>query len=219
MHDTAPIRTLVVTEICLCREGLCHVLVNESTIRIAGAASSPEEALARLAGNAVDVVVLDMTSPRARDMVRAFAAAAPGTKVIGFAVGGDEAELLACVESGLAGYIPRSGTTRDLVEAIGRAARGEAVCSPTLTASLFRRVAALSRQATDRPALSERETEILTLIDRGLSNKEIARDLKIGLATVKNHVHNILEKLRVRRRAEAAAQLRPYAAQPTSREI
>jgi len=219
MSKPAPIRTLVVTDVCLYREGLCHILANEPAISVTGTASSTDEAVARLAAESIDVVVLDMSCANALDSVRAMMAALPTAQVVGFAVGIDEAELVACVEAGLAGYVPRHATTRDLVDAIGRAVRGEAVCSPTVTATLFRRVAALSRQCTDRPALSEREVEIVDLIDRGLSNKEIARELRIGVATVKNHVHNILEKLRVRRRAEAAARLRPHAPRPTSQQI
>jgi len=87
--------------------------------------------------------------------------------------------------------------------------RGEAACSATLTARLFDRVAALSGAAQPAPPwLTLRELELLRLVNEGLSNKEIARTLRIGLPTVKNHVHRILEKLGVHRRSAAAAWFR-----------
>jgi len=89
--------------------------------------------------------------------------------------------------------------------------RGEAVCSPRVAGALLRRIAALATDGrSDRvPAhLTKREREIMGLIDEGLSNKEIAKRLRIEVATVKNHVHNILEKLQVHRRGEAAARVR-----------
>ena len=99
----------------------------------------------------------------------------------------------------------------DLVDAIRKALRGEVICSARVTGLLFQRVAALS-EATQAPSnmrpLTRRECEIAKLVNKGMSNKEIARSLRIASATVKNHVHNILEKLQVSRRGAAAAILR-----------
>jgi len=99
----------------------------------------------------------------------------------------------------------------DLVNTIHSVARGELLCSPRIAATLFRALHAQgSRPDGDRLALTltAREREIAPLIDRGLSNKEIAAQLRIEVATVKNHVHNLLEKLQVASRGEAAARLR-----------
>jgi DNA-binding NarL/FixJ family response regulator len=98
-----------------------------------------------------------------------------------------------------------------VVAAVHRAVRGELLCSPRTAALLFNRMAVLSPNrgiAAGDNMLTRREHEIITLVERGLSNKEIARLLRIGNATVKNHVHSILTKLQVRRRGEAAAQIR-----------
>src|SRR5262249_26135221 len=114
-------------------------------------------------------------------------------------------------EAGIHGYVTRDGSVNDVVVAIQSAVRGEVACSPRVAALLFQRVATLS-EATHgvqaRPMLTRRELEIAGLITEGLSNKEIARSLRISSATVKNHVHNVLEKLQIRRRGEAAARLR-----------
>ena len=123
-------------------------------------------------------------------------------------------EICECAEAGIAGYVARNGSKEDLIAALENAVRGEFLCSPRTAASLFRRLAAHFQTTKQRPpqaALSSREQDIIALIDRGLSNKEIARQLKISLPTVKNHVHNILEKLQVRRRGAAAALLREAA--------
>ncbi|HEX7241600.1 MAG TPA: response regulator transcription factor, partial [Longimicrobiaceae bacterium] len=118
--------------------------------------------------------------------------------------------VLACAEAGVSGYVSRGASLDDLVGALRSVARGELVCSPHIAGSLFRRVAALSerREASPAAVLTPREREILGLIDQGLSNKEISRRLRIELSTVKNHVHNLLEKLQVSRRGAAAACLR-----------
>ena len=119
--------------------------------------------------------------------------------------------VLGCAEAGVAGYVPRDASLDDLVAVIESAFRGEAICSPRIAGSLLRRIATLAAGQNGTMPLAHltgREREIVRLIDRGLSNKEIARDLGIEVATVKNHVHNILEKLQVRRRGEAAARMR-----------
>jgi DNA-binding NarL/FixJ family response regulator len=131
--------------------------------------------------------------------------------MVALAVPDQEARVLACAEAGVSSYVPREASLADLAAAIESAARGEAVCSPRMTALLFRRVRVLSRvrpEPAEVPELTARQWEIIDLIDEGLSNKEIARRLYIEVPTVKNHVHNILDKLQVRRRSEAAARVR-----------
>jgi DNA-binding NarL/FixJ family response regulator len=120
----------------------------------------------------------------------------------------DEEEVLSYAQIGVVGYITRDGSMSDVVAAIQAAARGEAHVSPRIAGSLLRRVAALSSQMPHRGArLTERESQILALMQQCMSNKMISRVLGIELATVKNHVHNILVKLGLRRRAEAIALL------------
>jgi DNA-binding NarL/FixJ family response regulator len=123
-----------------------------------------------------------------------------GTPIISFGVASHD-EALACAEVGISAFVGADGTIDDLAQAALLALEGKAVVSPTLAALLVQRIAALSEaHSPPNAALTRREQEIARLIDHGLSNKEIAGSLKISPATVKNHVHTILEKLNVSRR-------------------
>ena len=141
-----------------------------------------------------------MTRPAALKLSRALVPMLAGTPIIGFGVGSHD-EALACAEAGISAFVGADGTIDDLAQAALLALEGKAVLSPTLTALLVQRIAALSEAHIQPNAtLTRREREIACLIDHGLSNKEIAGSLKISPATVKNHVHTILEKLNVTRR-------------------
>jgi two-component system nitrate/nitrite response regulator NarL len=116
-------------------------------------------------------------------------------------------------EAGVASYIPRTATLADVVAALGNTMRGEQSCSARISATLLHRLAehpAQSRRA-DQSFLTAREVEIVQLLAMGLSNKEIARRLHIGLTTTKSHVHNLLTKLELPRRGHAANWLRQHA--------
>jgi DNA-binding NarL/FixJ family response regulator len=155
-----------------------------------------------------DVIILEVAGPGSFGLAKSLSAQLPAVKIIAFAISDVEHEVLACAAAGFAGYVARDGSEADLMAAVEDALRGELFCSPRTAGVLFRHVAALSAQSaptTGRPGLTQRECEILALLGQGLSNKEIARAMRIGGATVKNHVHRILEKLQVRRRGEAAA--------------
>jgi DNA-binding NarL/FixJ family response regulator len=132
--------------------------------------------------------------------------------VVAFAVAEEnEEEILACAEAGVAGFVPRDASVEGLKSVLQAATEGHVLCSPRVTAVIVRRVAGLANSRfpdAGQFSLTRRESEIVGLIDAGLSNKEIAAQLNIETATVKNHVHSLLEKLRVRRRAEAAAIVR-----------
>jgi DNA-binding NarL/FixJ family response regulator len=157
--------------------------------------------------------LLDLAMAESRDLVRELQAAGLSVKVVAIGLIEAEGEVLSCAEVGVAGYVPREGSLEDLVAAVESVGRGELLCSPQVAGSLLRRLAALALErgpASEGPRLTLREREIVGLIDQGLSNKDIARQLGIEVATVKNHVHSILEKLSVRRRGEAAAKIRGY---------
>jgi len=120
--------------------------------------------------------------------------------------------VLAMAEAGASGYVALDGSIEDLAAVVDSVSRGETLCSPVIAATLFHRVATLTRERQPEPieeTLTAREVDVLRLIEEGRSNKEIASALYIEIPTVKNHVHRILEKLNVHRRAEAAARARP----------
>jgi DNA-binding NarL/FixJ family response regulator len=205
------IRVLIVAEIRLYREGLADMLRPEPDIGVVATAAGADEGVRALRELQPDIVLLDLAAPDNVWLVRALVAAVPGTRVVALGVPENEEEELACAEAGVAGYVTREGSVEDVVAAVEAAARGEVLVSPRMAASLFQRVATLALERSPQSIesrLTRRELQILNLIDQGLSNKEIARKLTIELSTVKNHVHNILEKLNVSSRAEAAARAR-----------
>jgi DNA-binding NarL/FixJ family response regulator len=192
-------------------EGLMVALEQTDHIRAIGMAASIDELTAQLLELRPTVVLLDIAPPDATATVQTILHLSPQSRVIALGMGESEMEVIAWAEAGIAGYVAREASISDLVATIDSTVRGELPCSPRVAGTLLRRVAALAadRHPSDsRVQLSRRELEIVQLIDEGLSNKEIAQFLCIELATVKNHVHNILEKLRVRRRIEAAAWMR-----------
>lgn len=205
------IRVLIVAEIRLYREGLAAMLRAESEgIEVVATAAGADDAVRALRELAPDIVLLDMAPDNAW-LVRALDAAVPGTRVVALAVPESESEVLACAEAGVTGFVTRDASVEDVAAAVESAARGEVLASPRMVATLFERIATLALERSPESIesrLTARELEILNLIDQGLSNKEIARRLTIELSTVKNHVHNIFEKLNVSRRSEAAARRR-----------
>jgi DNA-binding NarL/FixJ family response regulator len=208
MHE--PIRVLVVSSVRLYREGVAAALDRRDSITVVGTASGVNEAIARVASDNARVVIVDVSAEDGRAAVRAMTVAHPHAKVIALAIDERAADIPAYVEAGLAGYVPCDATIEDLVRTIELVERDEMQCSPRVTGALFRRIAVLAASARPAytPLLSQRETEVLALIQRGLSNKEIANHLTIELTTVKNHVHSVLRKLHVGTRGEAARALR-----------
>jgi DNA-binding NarL/FixJ family response regulator len=201
----------VVADVRLYRDGLVQALGQAPGIDVAGAAASLAEALAGISARAPEAVLLDVSMPGSQDAVRGIAAAAPATRVVALSIADRESDVLAFAEAGVSGYVTRDAGLDELVAALEGAVRGDVVCSPSIAGALLRRVTTLAARVGDAPAarmLTSRELEIVDLIGGGLSNKEIAGRLHIEVATVKNHVHNILEKLQVPRRGDAVAVVR-----------
>jgi two-component system nitrate/nitrite response regulator NarL len=148
------------------------------------------------------VVLVSLASVDGLQILRAVRTAFPNTKVIAIAVSEHGDEALACARTGVAGIVLRSGTLRDLKATVAGVVRGETVCPPSVVGALVRHMAdaADGHGPVDDGHLTSREREVLVFIEQGLTNKEIARRLGIEERTVKNHVHNLLEKLRVRHR-------------------
>ena len=207
------LHVLLVDDTRLNRDGLTELLEREPGIGRVDAVADAEHALQQLGQAVPDVVLVNVATFESVGICRAVANAVPHTGVIALAVSDCDADVVAYAEAGVAGYLLRDESLSTLMAVIGSVVRGETLCSPRIAATLLRRVATLAaeRRSWSEPnQLTPREREILQHIDEGLSNKEIARRLSIEVRTVKNHVHNILEKLKVRRRGEAAALLRRH---------
>jgi two-component system, NarL family, nitrate/nitrite response regulator NarL len=211
------VRVFVVAEVRLYREGLAQVLDRDERVTVIGAAAHVDGALHTLGVTPPDVILLSTALDEATSKIGMLVAAAPDAKVIALAVPAVEDEVVAWAEAGAHGFLTCEGSLEDLVLAIESAVRDEMPCPPRLAAALLRRVGALAAEHSAgnlERRLTLRERQITELLDEGLSNKEIATRLHIELTTVKNHVHNILEKLQVRSRGEAVARLRHLGARP-----
>jgi two-component system nitrate/nitrite response regulator NarL len=207
----AAIRVAVIGHTRVYREGLEHALARDSDLEVVGAASDVAEGIVHARDARPDAVVIDLGADEGPDAVRRFAAAAPGVRLVALAVDEHSAETLALAEAGVAGYVTRDGSLQELLDTLKSVVRDELRCSPRMAGALLRRLQTLANDLEPPPLadrLTPREREILQLIDAGLANKDIARRLHIELATVKNHVHRILEKLGASRRGEAVARLR-----------
>jgi two-component system nitrate/nitrite response regulator NarL len=206
----AGIRLVVASACQLYCEGLERVFREASGIRVLATAASAAGTLEHIRVLSPDVVLLDMAMEEAFALARQVPHISSTTRIVAIGMPEMEADVISCAELGIAGYVPRNGSASDAFEAVHAAARGEVRCSPRIAGFLFRYIAARSVQRSrhDRFAgLTAREAQILRLLQQGLSNKMISRQLGIELPTVKNHVHSVLAKLGVHRRAEAISLL------------
>lgn len=218
-------RVYVVTDVLLYREGLSAHLRKNNALEFIGAGSPTEATLIMLERLRPEALILDLAMREGLGFAKQVRDRIAQTKIVAFAVSEPDKHVIACAKAGICGYVPKDGTVQDIVLAVLHAVKGELHCTPKFAAMLLGQLAALAPVST-RPRLentaklTSREMEILEQINRGLSNKEIARKLGISSATVKNHVHQLLGKLGVRRRAQALAFLRdPAAAIPPQLKI
>lgn len=208
-----PIRVFICAAIRLYRDGLAAVLTADGRVEVAGASSSVDDASLAVREQRADVVVVDVGSqPVAMERLRRVVEATPEAKVVALAVDEAGADVVDCAAAGATGYVTREASVDEFVAALEAARRDELRCPPEVAAMLMRRIAVLSgaaRGSVNAPRqLTQRQLEIARLVERGLSNKQIAKALCIELATVKNHVHTILERLEIGRRDEVGTRLR-----------
>jgi len=214
--------TLVVSAICFLRQSLVEILSHAPEVRVSGEAASLDRAVEVARATRPAIVLLDAAFPGGTQSARIISSAASESSLIALGIRETEQEVLAWAEAGAAGYVPDTASVDDLIALIGQISRGEQTCPSNIAGSLLRRVAASHRAAAGAaakppaPALTRREIEILSLLGEGLSNKDIARRLRISLGTTKSHVHNLLGKLGLPRRADVMARLGPWTERPTA---
>lgn len=204
-----PIRVVIADDHALYRKGMGVVVELDGTAQIVGEASNGLEAVDVCSRLLPDVVLMDVRMPgvggiEACARVRA---AVPGTRILMLTMSDDESDLFEAIKAGASGYLLKDLPGEEVSAAIRRVHDGQAIIPPGMAATLLQEFSRLSRESTTTSAetnLTEREVEVLRLVARGLANRAIAEQLVISENTVKNHVRNILEKLHMHSRTEAA---------------
>ncbi|MEW5987565.1 MAG: response regulator transcription factor [Chloroflexota bacterium] len=203
---TEPLRILIADDHPLFREGVALSLAREPGFTIVGQASSGEEAF-RLAGDLLpDVLLLDVTMPGAGGIAaaRRIASAWPVVRVIMLTVSEDEDDLMAALEAGARGYVLKGVSARELANTVRAVFAGDRYIPPSLAGRILAKMASVSQQEDPLNSLTDREREILLLVGEGLTNREIGERLHLAEKTIKHYMTNVLQKLQVRSRVEAA---------------
>jgi len=204
---TTTIGVLIVDDHQIVREGLATLLADEPDISVLGAAEDGARALELCAALRPDVVLMDLVM-RGMDGIettRLVRQADERVQVIVLSSYVDDQRVGEAIRAGAIGYLLKNSEPGDVIQAIKAAAAGQVQLSPEAATRLMRGVTP-AQPADGGEPLTERETDVLRLLARGLANKEIARELRIGEKTVKTHVSNVLAKLGVQSRTQAALQ-------------
>ena len=203
------VRVFVVSDVRVYREGIARLVATEDDLALTGAASTAESPPRPHGIARADVILVDATRRPDLMVAQGVALAAGEAHLVVLVAPDQDIDLPDWAGAGVSGFVSTDSSVLELVRVLRRAARGESPCSPDLADAFLRR----AREGRDADsgfagALTEREAQIAELVADGLSNKAIASRLSIEPTTVKNHVHSVLEKLRVHSRGEAAAKLR-----------
>ncbi len=211
------IQVLIAGSTRIYRDGLSKVLRFHPSLNVCATAATASETERQMTVLRPHVLLIDIAMEGAMQVIRTVRTLDPEIKVVALAIADCEAEIISWAEAGVSGFVTRDNSLDELVEAIVAVAKGELACSRRQAATLLHHVAKLSvgrpnAVAPPSPILTRRQIHIAQLVSTGLSNKEIAQKLGIEVTTVKNHVHQLLGKLNVKRRGQIAAIAREFAA-------
>jgi DNA-binding NarL/FixJ family response regulator len=210
------VRVLIINGVHLIRDAFASLLLQSPNLEVV--VVPPYEAGYEEEQEDIEVDVVLVITPlgvNSSEEIQKIKDAFPGAKVVIIGTSDNEEEALEYIEAGASAYILPESPPEYLIETIQKVHRGEVLCPPNMLAPLFERIASLHAQLkvvqdNQLSCLTLRELEVLHLVADGMSNKEISDHLKLELQTVKNYLHNILEKLRVHNRREAAACTRKF---------
>jgi len=207
-EEKSDLRVLLVDDHDLFRTGLRNLL-EEQGLQIVGEASNGKEAIRQVRELAPDIVVMDLNMPGITgvEATREITSFAPLTRVLVLTISDQNEDVMDAIVAGACGYLVKDSSIQELIRGITAAAVGESLISPPIAAKVLERVRAVTLDQgaqTIRAELSERELEVLRLIANGKDNSQIAAALHISPKTVKNHISNILMKLQIENRIQAA---------------
>jgi DNA-binding NarL/FixJ family response regulator len=203
------LRVLLVDDHDLFRAGLRNLL-EEQGVNVVGEAENGETAIRLTSDLTPDVVIMDLNMPGAGgvETTRRLSSLAPLSRVVVLTISADDDDVMNAVMAGACGYLLKDSSIQELIAGIRAASEGESLISPQIAAKVLQRLRAQSKDAdaaeTIRAELSDRELQVLKLISNGKDNAQIARELFISPKTVKNHISNILMKLQIENRIQAA---------------
>ncbi len=207
MNNAATISVMVVDDHPMWREGVARDL-GEAGFEVVATAGTGEEAIARGKATRPQVAVVDLQIPEPNgvEVTRTLLAADPSMRVLVLSASGEHRDVLDACKAGATGYLVKSASREDLIDAVTRVSQGDAVFTPGLAGLVlgeYRRLSdAPPADEPDVPRLTDRETEVLRLVAKGMSYKQIAERLFLSHRTVQNHVQNTLRKLQLHNRVE-----------------
>jgi NarL family two-component system response regulator LiaR len=202
----SPVRVLVVEDHVVVREGLCALLDARSDMEVVGQASDGVEAVVQARALRPDVILMDLVMPRQGgvEAIKEIVAGDPDARILVLTSFAEDRMAYEAIKAGALGYLLKDSSSRDLIRAIQEVCQGELSLHPSIALKVIREISRPTDQPRTEHPLTERELDVLKLVARGLSNQEIAAALCISERTVTTHVSNILGKLHLANRTQAA---------------
>ncbi len=199
---TEPIRVMVVDDHPVWRDGVKSDLEASGTAQVVGEAADGGEAIERALDLMPEVVLMDLQLPNLSgvEAIKRIVEQSPHIKILVLSASAEEADVLEAVKAGAAGYLLKSSTAEELVDAVARVRTGEPVFTSSLAGLVLDEFRRIARNDPSEPGLTARENEVLKLVAKGYTYPEIGEKLFISTKTVQNHVQNILIKLQLKKR-------------------
>ena len=205
-QDSRIIRVLIADDHAIVRKGICALLATEPEIEVVGEAKEGAEAILQAGRLSPDVILMDLVMPEVDGLeaIRQIALQQPQIRILVLTSFDGDDKVFPAIRAGALGYLLKDSAPDELIRAIRQVHRGESSLHPAVARKLLREVSQPSKRDADVDPLTEREVEVLRLVAAGWSNREIACQLEISEATVRTHVSNILSKLNLCSRTQAA---------------